>query len=274
MYRGVNRVLGWLGYRLMPLSQLAVIDRFHRYTVGQLDGDPVEVVDVLIFSRNRAMQLDALLTSMEAHVTGVGKVCILDGSDLSHQDSYAAVSKRFPDAGIYTESKFRHDVVAILEHKLTSSRVLLLCDDMFFIRRFNLRQVEDWLNADGITGLLKHNDDPPYPLGLGGFIYNRRELLALFASVDFSTPNQLELAMQQVRPMFDSRPCWTFSDPPCAAIECNTVQKDFVNATHHYMSPDGLRDMYMGGYRVHLLKYAGGKPSKQVSSMGLVFKMI
>jgi hypothetical protein len=120
-------------------------------------------VDIIIFSKDRAMQLEALLYSMEKHVKNIGSVCVL--YKVSNQEFVDGYIKSFyyinsinlkcnfiPE----TENDFKKRLNQILG-LVKTKKVLLLCDDVIFTDEVDLDVYNPWLSWNSINLCLGTN---------------------------------------------------------------------------------------------------------------------
>jgi len=86
------------------------------------------VADVLIFSRNRPMQLDACLRSLEIMAPQLGTIRVLvKATDDGYQAGYETLAAEHPDVHLSFETVFHDDARRLLA--ACGPYVLMLCDD-------------------------------------------------------------------------------------------------------------------------------------------------
>lgn len=99
--------------------------------------------ECIVFSKDRALQLHALLSSYHEKVTNPVPVHVLyHTSNTSHQKAYEDVISLFNDQQISfikqnSKDTFREDLITLLE-SLQSNKVLFLVDDLIFIEDVDL----------------------------------------------------------------------------------------------------------------------------------------
>ena len=102
-------------------------------------------VDCIIFSKDRALQLHALLSSYQERVSSSGSVHVLYWASKSmHQEAYDEVTALFKNYPVFftkqnSVESFQKDLVAILL-SLHSSKVFFLVDDILFLEKVDLKQ--------------------------------------------------------------------------------------------------------------------------------------
>ena len=148
------------------------------------------MLDIMIFSRNRSLQLYALLESIDAYFNSDDvKVSILYRYDSNHMDSLQEVISRFQDHNFISETSFENDVKTFLRDP--GEYVAFLTDDIIFKDNVDVNQITSILgsNPQLLTfslrmGLHIHecwsvNCDQPFPPGQvyapNMFVWNWRE---------------------------------------------------------------------------------------------------
>jgi hypothetical protein len=99
--------------------------------------------EAIVFSKDRAMQLHALLSSYYEQVDNPAKLHILyTTSSDRHARSYEEVKKLFSGKDIHfiPERSFKKDLESLLE-SIPSSKLFFMTDDGLFIDRFDLREL-------------------------------------------------------------------------------------------------------------------------------------
>jgi GT2 family glycosyltransferase/glycosyltransferase involved in cell wall biosynthesis/predicted Zn-dependent protease len=189
---------------------------------------------VLIFSKDRALQLDATLRSLLEHCSDIStsKICVLfTASNISHENQYSQLRNDFQPSSyikFIREENFHSDVIALLA---PYDYVLFLVDDNIFVRDFSLAEVTKTLEAhsDAIGfslrlgenttycypldkeqhlpdfqplghNVLKYNwtsaeHDFGYPLELSSSAYRTEDMVSFIAGLPFENPNTLESLM-------------------------------------------------------------------------------
>jgi GT2 family glycosyltransferase/Flp pilus assembly protein TadD len=197
----------------------------------------------LLFSRDRALQLDATLKSF--------LLCCRDPEPLDmrvlyttttalHAKQYEQLEKeyqKYPFLKFIREQHFRGDTIALLA---PFEYVLFLVDDNIFVRDFNMFSILESLqkNPDAVgfslrlgknttycyaldkeqclpefqsmgQGILKHNwttaeYDFGYPLEVSSSVYRVQDILPFIAQLPFTNPNTLEALMNVNKSVFQN----------------------------------------------------------------------
>ena len=195
----------------------------------------------LIFSKDRALQLDATLSSFLLHCTDAKSMHIrvlYTTTPSLHTEQYIHLEKEYheyPFIQFIREQDFRSDVLALLapfEH------ILFLVDDNIFVHDFYLQNAIEILNIHGDTlacslrlgknttycyplnasqrlpdfeqlqnGMLKFNwtkgeNDFGYPLEVSSSVYRVDDIVPFIARFPYRNPNTLEAFMNENKPVF------------------------------------------------------------------------
>ena len=196
---------------------------------------------VLIFSKDRALQLDATLRSFLFHCNDVSSLQIrvlYTASNAVFEDQYEQLRNEYNHykfIQFIREQIFSSDVIALLA---PFDYVLFLVDDNIFVRDFNLSEVIQRLEGhpdclgfslrlgkntqycytldkeqrlpefDNLgNNILEYNwttsqYDFGYPLELSSSVYRVEDILPFISQLPFRNPNTLEVLMDQYKSMF------------------------------------------------------------------------
>jgi len=109
---------------------------------GKRYDDPLVAV---VFSKDRAMQLEAMLRSCRRHCRDfdAARVAVLyAASDKRHEDQYRQLQAVFESIAFVRETDFKKDLLALLSE---SHFVLFLVDDNLFVVDFALADARYYL---------------------------------------------------------------------------------------------------------------------------------
>lgn len=248
-------------------------------------------ITFVIFSKDRALQLDCLLQSMLHHVSGTYSIrALYCASTDAHQIAYQEVTDRVQ----YThqirwiqEHNFHSDLEATLKAVETES-VCFLVDDIVFIRPLNLDEIDSNAIRTGIVslrlgrnitfcytkqktmqqpeltsnasynGLLQFawndgNYDWAYPLSVDGHIFPTTEISIAAQLLSYKAPNTFERALQILTPLYAKRPGYCFESPILLNIPLNRVQDEVDNISGD-ISPEELLDKWNEGMALDFIK--------------------
>jgi hypothetical protein len=261
----------------------------------------------IVFSKDRAMQLDAFLVSYIEQVSNHGPMIILyKCSYKRHVESYKKLFSLYEkhDMTFIEETDFRGQLIKIIDES-NLGKVILYCDDMIFTHKIEYRELESIntneeilaltrggdlnysvvLNRDlSIPPLTKHTDnlrsfrwdyfdyfdDWTYPLGTTGYLYSKAELLSMMNVVDFAAPNSLETSMQIFRPYFMQRKGLCTDFAICVCVHANLTQTEGENRVIGTFSIEELLDLWKQGKRINVSEFYNS-PSKTTQFQAYTF---
>lgn len=254
---------------------------------------------IVVFSKNRAMQLDLLLRSLYLHNKEQHNVTIIyTTTDEKHENSYALLKQDFPRISFIKQTNFKQDLLQALENE---EYVLFLVDDCVFIRDFSLdkivgvfKQRAEYIGFSLRLGLnttyrypfygkqtvpvyetiweeymcfnwTTAGGDFAYPLELSSSLYRVSDTLALFTNRDYNNPNELETIISESADTFRTTyPPLLLSGITSIAF-CNMLNKvnqgnmNRCGGVAEY-SIDALLEKYENGYRINLNPFVGFVP--------------
>lgn len=245
-------------------------------------------VSACIFSKDRPLQLEALLRSMQHHCRGeLERYLIWRASNEAFRSAYEEVFSGFSHDNIHfiEESDFQKDTIAVLERSPCSSYMFLV-DDLMFVREFRT----EWLRGlklfrvvpsvrldervtysqphgcDSPPPRLRSTKHPPWrsfswtestegwamPLALDGNVFDRRELLTLLKGIQFRNPNSLEGAMGPYRFWFKYRKGYCLPQRCIQNFALNRVQTENSTFPCGEFSADALLEKWEQGFRLDI----------------------
>lgn len=116
--------------------------------------------EAIVFSKDRAMQLHALLSSYYEQVSNPVKLSVLyTTSNESHSQSYKQLIEIFVDKNIQfiREQSFEKDLEKLLDN-VSSSKLFFMTDDGLFIDRFDLREILSFNYFQVVPSVIKGMD--------------------------------------------------------------------------------------------------------------------
>jgi len=244
--------------------------------------------ECIVFSKDRALQLHALLVSSLEKMTPQIPVHVLyHASTPSHQRAYEEVRELIPQTTISfrkqdADRSFRSDLMELLD-TISSEKMFFLVDDVVFIEDFH---VEDFaqLDTDTFVPTLRMGSnltkcytlqkeqplpqlmlgtvreimtwpwkeglyDWAYPLSVDGHFFSTHEMTTMVRLIDFSAPNTLEDQLQKFRRFFLSRMGVCYRKSKIVNIPCNKVQTENKNICGD-MHQDFLLEQWQQGYQM------------------------
>jgi len=256
--------------------------------IGHVASPGTWPAECIVFSRDRALQLHALLASCLEKVTPQIPFHVLyHTSTQAHQRAYEEVRELFPQTSISFHKQasggsFRDDLMRLLQ-AICSERMFFLVDDIVFTEDFD---VTDFANLDTDTfvptlrmglnlkkcyTLQAEQPLPPltpgptketvtwtwgdglydwsYPLSVDGHFFSTHEMTTMVRLIDFSAPNTLEDQLQKFRRFFLSRTGICYRKSKIVNIPCNKVQTENKNLCGD-LHQDSLLEQWRQGYQM------------------------
>ncbi len=275
------------------------------------DASDLRRIHGVVFSKDRAMQLDATLRSYFARCTDAAVVTLqvlYVASDATHRAHYQQLAHDYPQVRFIPERDFRADVFTLIK---TSSAVLFIVDDNLFVQPFSITEAAAALAAHkdalGFSLRLGHNTTycypfdraqriPPftsaghgivkfawpaaeldfaYPLEVSSSLYRTGDLEPLLKTLDFKNPNTLEQILSEQASRFrESLPsllCFERSVAFCNPV--NKVQSVANNraGTLDHYSAEAFARRFTQGERIDISAFAGYIPEACHEEAPIVF---
>jgi len=254
-------------------------------------------VGCIIFSKDRPLQLYALLESFFENVTPVISPHVLfNGGREEFTQAYHEVFKAWgprlssvnPDNG-----NFREQLIRILR-ELKTAKVFFLVDDIIFKNKIDIEDLVG-LGNDYIPSLrlgehirqcytAQGEVAPPklkvvksgkgkeyiswqwhegikdwgYPMSVDGNIFSTEEIYSIAQNILFKAPNSFEIGLQVVRDAFAKRKGIACRESILMNIPCNKVQFEIDNSCGT-ISPEILLGRWNDGKKIDIRKFRGLK---------------
>lgn len=290
-----NKILFFLdkkGFQRKPIGEdpkVNLYDQMKNVFTPQND----KIVSI-IFSKDRAMQLDGFLASYFENVENYGEIKVLfHVSSEAHKKSYKDLQKIYANFPVefIPETNFRNNLIDSIE-KSSEDRIIFYVDDMLFSRKMNY----NWLKTvDPLTDivclsrgkdliystvlakkleipsfskisenlfLFKWNEihefsDWTYPIGVSGYMFSRPEILAMIKSTKFKAPNSLEHNLQQFLPYFAMRGGICLENVATPCVHTNLTQTEGYNNVLGHFSLEELLDLWNKNKRINYKEFLG-----------------
>jgi GT2 family glycosyltransferase/glycosyltransferase involved in cell wall biosynthesis len=255
---------------------------------------------VLVFSKDRPLQLDGTLRSFFARVSekGVSVTVLYTTSSPQQEDLYRKVQAEFSQVNFIRETVFKQNLLQAL---VGCRYVLFLVDDNIFVRDFSLEENLEDLSAhpqalgyslrlgENTTYCYSLNRSQPkpvmqvcasgtraftwvgaeadygYPLEVSSSIYRASDILPLLSQLEYKNPNSLEGHLAESVSALASRLPLLLCPPQsltfCAPI--NKVQSVADNRAGERfgISAEALAEEYRLGRRLDVQSYYGFVPN-------------
>ena len=223
-------------------------------------------INAIVFSKDRAMQLHALLSSFfDTKIGECGIVVIYAASTGAHKKAYDEVSTIFQNRVKFVEQGVFSSFKNCLLHSVSSlpnGKMFFLVDDIVFTEMvdyqflalldlsdtiFSLR-MGDHLNYSYVVAskqplpeALEIKDgcliwkwsegslDWGYPMSVDGHLFITAEVLLWIKNLGFSSPSSFENSIQILNPIYNSKRGMSFRKARLFNIPANKVQKEVIN---------------------------------------------
>ena len=225
--------------------------------------------DIIIYSKDRACQLDLLLRSIDLKFENKNNVFVLyDYSNEDFQIGYELVFNKdygFNVIPIKQDKGTFYNVLKDTVDKITTDFICPFCDDDVFIRNTNLDTISNFINdntigihlrySQDLTISYHHNNYLPnpkflpiedpfilwnwkeypmidrwgYPYQGGGLVYRKSFLKHMIDNIKFSLPNSFETAMMSKRNDWGKSLIVGFKHSPIVNVSINRVQNEVNN---------------------------------------------
>ena len=245
----------------------------------------------IIFSKDRALQLDGVIRFLRLHCKDLHSMdvkILYSSSNSIFEKQYYTLSQQYPGFNFIKVFNFKAQFLnAINNYEF----LLFLVDDNIFTGSFSIQRIAYALRrrprAVGFSlrhglnlvsyprhrvrfqklgyGIIRHNWTQStgrfnYPLEVSSSVYRVRDLLPLFRRATYNTPSQLEMCMNRSRFRYRNRPfliSYTQSVAFCNHV--NRVQNEFNNAhgTNPRLTALSLSNAFVNGYRINVYSFIG-----------------
>ncbi len=252
------------------------------------------MIQTIIFSKNRALQLYALIESIYHWINDANDLHInvfYKATTPKHVLQYKQVSLKFPHIHLIAETHFRQQLLALIPQY---PWIFFLVDDALFYRPFAIHPciaaLSEHPDALSVNFLLGANTTycypqnaaqpiPPlepvpntpfvkfrwqdasydfgYPLEISGSLYRTATILELISQLPFDHPNRLEAALSQQTSHISHLP-WRLIFPESVGFcyPLNRVQHVFANrVAEQSVDAEQLADWFDQGQRLDVKQY-------------------
>lgn len=231
-------------------------------------------MDILIFSKDRAMQLDLLLRSIDKFVPNELRgrtIVIFNASNDEYAEGYSKIKPTRSVLFIPDVLGFKNACVAA-SNIISTDKILVLCDDDVFVRK--LPEVD--MHFDTYTYSLRLNPymtysfnslcnqtpsnsrkwawadfqvDYAYPWSVSCSIWRSSEFINHLRELKYNNPNTLEDQLIKNNLGYKYMQC--FDENPMLNIPANLVQSTHANK-HLGISAQSLNKSFLNGLRINL----------------------
>ncbi len=295
---GLPRSLGVAVVRADRVEQqkrrLAVMTGICRIHTDGLPRPGRSGCEMVVFSKDRALQLHALLGSLRECVTHPPRLRIIyAASSRGHAAAYEEMLRLDRHLDIVPvrqerQSAFRDLLIAAISEVVTS-RVGFLVDDIVFKDRVDFDEYADFDPRTTVPSLrlganigysfmqqcpqrqpawVRTTDtrlwwrwsegehDWGHALSVDGNLYGRDEMLVLARGLEYRSPNTFENALQSCSDCYGNRLGVCYAVSKIVNLPLNRVQEDYANSSGD-VHPDHLLEMWRKGYEIDFRSLRG-----------------
>ncbi|MEO6731319.1 MAG: hypothetical protein ABIN01_08875 [Ferruginibacter sp.] len=308
MIEMLNSIFTRLGFQVKKTTALENEQRYLKSVINcledlyayRLQNDGTKLnneISGIIFSKNRAMQLHALLQSYFHYTINPAPLKVLFTTDSpEHERAYEILQQEFRSAPVefICETDFRSQLQTMVKES-KSGRIFFMTDDAIFVERydlstvrhfnplaeifslrlgrdvhfsfthnkeqilpeFNKQVINDEYFNSWIWNTLQGSPDWSYPLSVDATIFSRDEVDIMLKHLDFKNPNSLEGSLQLLSKAFLTRKGICFEKAKYVNVPCNIVQDEFSNIYTGTFSVLELLKLFMDGKRIDWKLYTG-----------------
>ncbi|HEY1023899.1 MAG TPA: hypothetical protein VGE26_01940 [Sphingobacteriaceae bacterium] len=297
----VMPILKRLDYVLVNRQTYSTDRKYYYDVLAEFSkGRHEEKIESIVFSKNRAMQLHAFLSSYKNMVDDPGRIYVIyKASPGRHEQSYNQLKEIFTtDPVIFIEeNNFRLQLIEVCERSRAKT-VGLFVDDMIFTQKVSYSTLVSINTLEYTPTLSRGSDldfsqvlnkplivpnltpyknglhsfswnsskvfsDWTYPLGVSGYFYGREELIVMLHQLVFNTPNSLESSMQRFLPLYINRKGLCYSKVACVCVHANMVQTEANNPVLGTFSVEELLAKWEAGLKIDISPFVGKSAEAQ-----------
>jgi hypothetical protein len=247
---------------------------------------------VLVFSKDRAIQLELLLRSYAEQMSEPLPLTVMyRASSEAHQQAYECVFSEYKSSEltVVSETKFKSDLLRVLRAS-GARKVIFLVDDIVFVHPVNTELLVAWDPRDGVLSLRlgrnitysfnaggiaqpqpttlgsaeRHRQsllrwrwvegrlDWSLPTSLDGHLLPLPELIAVIEHVQFRAPNSMEGAVGQFKFLFKWNYGYCFEQARIMNLPLNSVKTEDYDFPHQGWDAEELLAAFAKGYRLDI----------------------
>lgn len=205
-------------------------------------------IHCLVFSKDRAMQLDAFLRSARKYAPYQSiTVTMRSGADLMfdvqwHLEQHARAVFHTDDDVFFAPAADYHAYTPVVSYRLGFNTTY--CHPLNCTQKRPTSLSWNWRDGDGDFG---------YPLTLNATVYNSADLLPLL-DFHFSNPTELEAGLAARASLFKPQRMFMDAHSSCVSLPHNVVSTSSNNPRggNPDWQPDRLNEMFLDGWRIDL----------------------
>lgn len=207
------------------------------------------MMTTLIFSKDRAMQLDALLQSVEKYVKPhYGNVVVLyNVTDREHSKSYEILKREYLNVFFIPDNnRFEQHVKSIID---MDDYITLMVDDMIYFDYVPDDLPKPWWTISNRLGKnINNKAHEKYTISTDGNIYRSKDLLNVMETLTFDNPNTMESLLVPYQPNFKQK----VTTQKVVSFAHNRVSDRSGCRFSGMYKEDDLRDQFLAGFRIDI----------------------
>jgi len=252
-------------------------------------------INIIVFSRDRAMQLDLHLRSLEKTFKEFNQTqinVVYDFTSIEYFDAYEKLKEKCPtNINFFTDNEFgtfKETLLRLMDE--TKEFTMFLCDDIIFVNNWSLKDKEiQILKTDknvmttslrlwsGIDFCYATNTNSPqpkflnefcwnwelasgdwgYPMSCDGNVFLTSFIKGKTALINFKYPNQFESALAETVDRSIKYASCFLEAPKLINIPANIVQNVYKNKHGNIRSASELNQLYLEDKILDLDFYLG-----------------
>lgn len=247
----------------------------------------------IVFSKDRPLQLHALLSSMAYYISGEYEIIVIydTNNDGAYDVSYESLKNEFVNEKInfVRESESFQNTLRKTINSISSSKMFFLVDDIIFKNYVDLDALK-LVDTKRYIFSLRHGvhlsysfivdriqELPPYELympnvikwkwktgefdwrymhSVDGHLFDVEEVKFWVNNLKFKSPNTFEMSIQFFNRFNFYKYGLAFNESIIINIPCNQVQNEIQNI-HGNLHQSKLLELWNLGYRIDFLSYHG-----------------
>jgi len=197
------------------------------------------MINLIIFSKDRAMQLECLLRSVKKNCDHFDNIYVIYWcSDESYREGY----KLIKGAALVEEVYLKQNVLYLMDEEY----VCFMVDDQICFKEVKCipelkkKQVFSMRLGNNVRG--HHN----YPLSVDAHVYRTQDIKPLMESIKFDNPNKLETYLQRFKKGWEI----LYEDQCFISIPHNRVSEGSHCFTTNRYPPSLLNERFLKGERI------------------------
>jgi len=244
-------------------------------------------MNAIVFSKDRAGQLDLFIRSFEQHVKcgNMNLKVLYTYSNQEFMEGYDKVKAKFPGIHFKREFDFKPDLLSLVED--SEKHIVFFVDDNIFLHDFSTEDKEfkhfsgrgdilclslrchpnltycypasvemtnPNMNGDNVWNWINATGDYGYPMSLDGHVFRTSQIKQMLLAFNYKNPNSLEFVLSMNPMNLPKMSCYDKAiivNNPCNKVQTNNPNK------HGDIDAKVINDMFLDDYYIDLSPYTG-----------------